>query len=158
VRVHPEFLDAQKLPERPPLDELWQQRYESIRTHEQHLARNGIVVVKFWLNVSKEEQRKRFLARIEEPGKNWKFRAGDVDERAHWDQYMAAYQDALRATSRPWAPWYAIPADKKAFMRVAVADIIVRTMKQMNLRYPELSADDRRELEKMRELLSAQEE
>ena len=110
--------------EPPQLDELWQQRYDSIRDHEKHLARNGTVILKFWLNVSRDEQRKRFLARLEEPQKNWKFSAGDIDESALWKDYMNAYGHALNATSRPWAPWYAIPADHKPYMRAAVADII----------------------------------
>ncbi|MCA9614568.1 MAG: hypothetical protein KC586_17550, partial [Myxococcales bacterium] len=113
ARVHPELLDAQRLPYRPEDGELWMGRFESIRAFEQHLARNGTVVLKFFLHVSKDEQRKRFLDRIEENDKNWKFNAGDVEERKHWDAYMAAYEEALNQTSRPWAPWYAIPADDK---------------------------------------------
>ncbi|MGA9573551.1 MAG: PPK2 family polyphosphate kinase, partial [Lysobacterales bacterium] len=107
VRVHPQYLGGQKLPYKVDLDELWQQRYESIRDHEKHLARSGTVVLKFWLNVSRTEQRKRFLSRLDEPQKNWKFSAGDVEESGHWDEYMHAYEQALNATSRPWAPWYA---------------------------------------------------
>lgn len=140
VKVHPNFLDAQGLStgKHPKkfLKKLWGQRYASIRDHERHLARNGTVILKFWLNVSKEEQRQRFLARLNEPEKNWKFEAADVAEREHWDAYMQAYEDALNETSRPWAPWYAIPADSKPYMRAAVADIIVRTMTAMDLRYP----------------------
>jgi len=136
VRVHPEYLNYQKLPDSVERDGIWETRYESIRAYEQHLARNGTVVLKFWLNVSRDEQRRRFLARIDEPEKNWKFSEGDVRERSHWDQYMDAYEAALAATSRPWAPWYAIPADDKDYMRVAVADVIKRTLQGLDLRYP----------------------
>jgi PPK2 family polyphosphate:nucleotide phosphotransferase len=112
VRVHEAALAAQNLPETGG-KEFWEGRFESIREFEQHLARNGTVVVKFGLNVSRKEQKKRLLERIEDPEKNWKFRLGDLDDRARWDDYMSAYEDMLRATSRPWAPWYAIPADDK---------------------------------------------
>jgi len=153
VRVHPEYLEAQRLPEMIQLDRLWQQRYETIRDHEKHLARNGTVILKFWLNVSREEQKKRFLSRIEEPEKNWKFSAGDVKERGFWDDYMAAYQDALNATSRAWAPWYAIPADDKPYLRLAVAEIIVNSLKSLNLKYPEVGKKERARFKEMRELL-----
>ena len=143
VRVHPEFLDAQKLPYRPKkLEDLWRQRYDSICEHEKHLALNGTVILKFWLNVSPDEQRDRLLARLEEPAKNWKFEEGDLAERAKWKSYMAAYQDALNATSRPHAPWYAIPADSKSFMRMTVADILVRTLKSLDLKYPKLEKEE----------------
>ena len=135
VRVHPGFLDGQKLPEMD-LERIWEDRFDSIREHERHLARNGTVIVKFWLNVSKDEQRDRFLARLDEPEKNWKFAAGDVRERGHWDAYMHAYEEALNATSRPWAPWYAIPADDKPFMRVQVATIVRDTLAGLGLGYP----------------------
>ncbi len=154
VRVHPELLDAEKLPEVPnDLDDLWDQRYESIRDHEKHLARNGTVVIKFWLNVSRDEQRRRFLSRLEEPEKNWKFEEGDAAERKHWGAYMQAYEDALNATSRPWAPWYAIPADDKHYMRTCVADVIVRTLQELKLRYPKLDAAERRRFREMRKAL-----
>jgi len=136
VKVHPDFLGPQRLPPGPRGHKFWEQRYESIRDHEKHLARSGTVVLKFWLNVSKEEQRQRFLARLDEPEKNWKFETADVAERAHWSAYMQAYEDALNATSRPWAPWYAIPADSKPYMRATVADIIVRTLASLGLEYP----------------------
>jgi PPK2 family polyphosphate:nucleotide phosphotransferase len=137
VRVHPELLQAQRIPGLPSQRaRLWEDRYQSIRDHEQHLARNGTVILKFWLNVSREEQRQRFLARLDEPHKHWKFEAADVAERAHWTDYMRAYQRALNATSRPWAPWYAIPADSKSYMRLAVADIIVQTLRNLDLHYP----------------------
>lgn len=155
VRIHPEYVEAQNLPNRVSLDELWLQRYASIRDHERHLAFNGTVIIKFWLNVSKKEQRKRFLSRLDEPQKNWKFAVGDVKEREHWDAYMNAYEEAVRETSRPWAPWYAIPADDKSYMRVCVADILVRSLKKLGLRYPEVSEEDRLRFEEMRALLES---
>jgi PPK2 family polyphosphate:nucleotide phosphotransferase len=136
VKVHPEFLAAQRLPPIDNPERFWAARYESIRDHEKHLARNGTVILKFWLNVSKEEQRQRFLARLNEPEKNWKFETADVAERAHWPEYMAAYEQALNETSRPWAPWYAIPADDKPYMRQTIADIIVQTLESLKLDYP----------------------
>lgn len=156
VKVHPELLGSQRLhPDRHP-KKFWKQRYQSIRDHERHLARNGTVILKFWLNVSKEEQRSRFLARLNEPEKNWKFEAGDVDERGHWDDYMAAYQDALNETSREDAPWYAIPADSKPFMRATVADIVVRRLQQLDLCYPEPSEADKAQFAALRQKLEAE--
>ena len=153
VRVHPEYLGGQKLPFQVGLDELWQQRYESIRDHEKHLARNGTVVLKFWLNVSRDEQRKRFLSRLDDQRKNWKFSSGDVDESGLWKDYMNAYEQALNATSRPWAPWYAIPADDKPSARLQVADIIVESLKSLNLEYPKASERHLKEIGEMRKLL-----
>ena len=153
MRAHPGILVGQRLPYPIDPDRIWDERFESIRDHEKHLARNGTVIIKFWLNVSRDEQKRRFLDRIDEPEKNWKFNAGDVDEREHWDTYMSAYQDALNATSRPWAPWYAIPADNKRFMRLAVSEVVCRTLSSLALAYPEVSADDRRELMEARERL-----
>ena len=118
VRVHPDFLKSQKLPGKLNLRELWKDRYESIRNHEKHLVQNGTIILKFWLNVSKEEQRKRFLSRLKEPHKNYKFSMADVHERNFWMDYMRAYEEAISETSRPWAPWYAIPADDKPYMRM----------------------------------------
>ncbi|MEJ2189449.1 MAG: polyphosphate kinase 2 family protein, partial [Acidobacteriota bacterium] len=128
VRVHPGLLENQSLPY--PIDpkRFWKNRFASIRAWEEHLARSGTVILKFWLNVSKEEQRRRFLSRLDEPEKNWKFSSADVKERGCWDDYMKAYEEALNATSRPWAPWYAIPADDKRNMRVAVARILRDTL------------------------------
>ncbi len=138
VRVHPGFLDGQRLPRRPALDELWDERFQSIRDHELHLARNGTVILKLWLNVSRAEQARRFLRRLDRPDKNWKFSSGDLEERRHWDEYMVAYEDALNATSRPWAPWYAIPADDKSFMRLRVAELIRDQLARLDLRFPTL--------------------
>jgi len=157
VRVHPRFLESQRLVRDVPRADLWAERLESIREHERHLARNGTLVLKFWLNVSREEQRQRFLERLDDPDKRWKFRAGDVEERARWDDYMHAYQEALAATSRPWAPWYAIPADRKHFMRAAVADIVVRTLEGLDLRYPQPADEDVARFAEMRRMLEAEE-
>jgi len=160
VRVHPEYLVGQRLGnhgETVAADgSIWEERFESIREHERHLARNGTVILKFFLNVSKEEQRLRFLSRLDEPEKNWKFSVGDVRERGFWDDYMHAYEEALRATSRPWAPWYAIPADDKDFMRMTVARIVVETLKRMELRYPEVAAEDAARFDEMRALLEGE--
>ena len=145
VRVHAEFLDAQRLPD-VDAKKIWEERFESIREFERHLARNGTVIVKFFLNVSRKEQKKRLLSRIEEPAKNWKFRLGDLDDRARWDDFRTAYGDMLRETSRRHAPWYAIPADDKDYMRVAVARVMVETLEGLDLSYPKLDAARRRDL------------
>jgi PPK2 family polyphosphate:nucleotide phosphotransferase len=137
VRVHPDYLQNQRIEIPDNLEDLWQQRFEAIRQHEKHLAANGTVSVKFWLNVSRDEQRKRFLSRLEVPKKHWKFSTADVEERRHWDAYMRAYHETLAATSRPWAPWYAIPADNKPFMRWQVAKLIRKTLERMDPQYPD---------------------
>ena len=154
VRVHPKILTYQKLPDTIDMDTIWDERLASIRQQEEHLARNGTVILKFFLNVSKDEQKRRFLSRLDEPRKNWKFEPKDVVERRHWDDYMAAYEDALNATSRPWAPWFAIPADNKSYMRARVADIIIETLQSIGLKYPEPSAEDRAEFEASRRELN----
>jgi len=139
VRVNPNYLDNQKLPRRPAdLDDLWKERFESITAAEKHWARNGCVVLKFFLNVSQKEQHQRFLERVTDPEHFWKFNSGDMAESKKWDPYMDAYQAALSATSKPWAPWYAIPADSKHYMRRAVAEIIIGTLKQLHIEYPKL--------------------
>jgi len=153
VRVHPEFLAAQNLPSADP-KRIWDERFESIRNFERHLALNGTTVVKFWLNVSRKEQKKRFLERIEKADKNWKFRLGDLDDRERWDDFQKAYASALAETSREWAPWHAIPADDKAYTRVAVARILVATLERMDPRYPTLDAEQKRELEEGRRRLA----
>lgn len=153
ARVHPQLLDRQQLPDEHQHDDIWQQRYQSINDHELHLARNGTVILKFWLNLSKEEQRMRFLRRLDKPDKHWKFSISDVEERKHWDDYMLAYEQALQATARPWAPWYAIPADNKPYMRYSVAKIIVKTMESMNLEYPRLDPEVEYKLECIRDSL-----
>ncbi|MBK9036788.1 MAG: polyphosphate kinase 2 family protein [Myxococcales bacterium] len=155
VRVNPKFLGSQRLPRgTDDLDALWQERYESIRSFEQHAARNGTVIVKFWLNVSKDEQRDRLVERIDEPESNWKFNPGDLVERAKWDKYMDAYGAALTATSRPWAPWYAVPADSKSFMRRTVAEILVETLERLPMSWPEVSPTTRAEMAAMRDQLA----
>jgi len=143
VRVHPEILQHQKLPEDSITDTIWTERLESIGDQEKHLARNGTVILKFWLNVSYEEQKRRFLRRLDKPKKNWKFEPGDITERAHWDNYMQAYEDALNATSKPWAPWYAIPADNKPYMRATVAETITAALDSLSLEYPAPSDKNR---------------
>ena len=140
VRVHPEFLAAQRLPERPSRS-FWRARFKAIVEHERHLAREGTLILKFWLNVSSEQQRERLLERIDDPRKHWKFRTGDIDERGHWNDYMNAYEDCLNARSRPWAPWYAVPADDKHFLRLQVAKIINSAFGQLDLEFPAVSAD-----------------
>jgi PPK2 family polyphosphate:nucleotide phosphotransferase len=156
VRVHPEYLGGQRVPVPSTLDQLWEQRFESIRSHEKHLAENGTLILKFWLNVSRDEQARRFLSRLEEPAKNWKFAAGDLKERARWDDYLDAFGAALSATSRPWAPWYAIPADDKPNMRLGVAQIIVEALTALDPRYPEMTAEDREDFPRYAEALLAE--
>lgn len=156
VRVHPEILETQKLPQPVDLDSIWQSRFESIRNFEEHLAKNGTIIVKFWLNVSKDEQKARFLSRLDEPDKQWKFNARDVRERDFWDDYMAAYEEALNACSRPWAPWYAIPADSKPYARACVAEIIVAALASVGLEYPRPAAEDVATFEAARKELARQ--
>ena len=155
VRVHPEYLQSQRINIPNNLEDLWQQRFEAIRQHERHLAENGTVILKFWLNVSAEEQRRRFLSRLEEPEKHWKFSAGDVEERQHWKQYMLAYRETLAATSRPWAPWYAIPADNKPFMRWQVAKLVRKTLQRMDPQYPVVDEEATQQFGHMRQRLTA---
>jgi len=151
VRVNPSYLDGQKLPYRPKdLDDLWTERYESIVAAEKHWARNGCVILKFFLNVSQKEQHKRFLERVTDPEHFWKFSSADMAESKKWNLYQDAYQDALAATSKPWAPWYAIPADSKHAMRRTVAEIIVGTLKQLHLEYPSLPGRELAELERVK--------
>lgn len=153
VRVHPEYLKPQRLKQAVDLNEVWNDRYQSIRNHELHLAKSGTLVLKFWLNISYEEQRQRFLSRLNTPEKNWKFSEGDVREREHWDSYMNAYQAALNETSRPWAPWYAIPADNKPYMRRCVAETILENVQTLDLHYPSVSEEDKTRFNAMREIL-----
>jgi polyphosphate kinase 2 (PPK2 family) len=156
VRVHPEYLGRQRLPEAVTGPDIWQKRFDDIRNFETHLARNGTLVLKFFLNVSKKEQRKRFLDRIDEPGKRWKFSMGDVAERKLWPQYMAAYEDLIRATSRPEAPWYVIPADNKWFTRVAVAAALVNALEGLKLDYPKVEGKALEDLERARQALQSE--
>ena len=153
VRVHPEILAKQKVPSALVTDKIWKERYEDIVAFERYLSRNGTVIRKFFLNVSKEEQRERFLARLDEPDKNWKFAAADVQERQHWDEYMKAYEKMIEATTSEEAPWHVIPADHKWFTRLAVADVIVETLEGLDLHFPEVSEAQRQELQRARALL-----
>jgi len=156
LRVHPEFLQAQKLPPKSMKKDIWQWRFDQINDFERYLVRNGIEIIKFFLNVSKEEQRQRFLARLNTPEKNWKFSLTDVQERGHWDEYHEAFEDVFRHTSTKWAPWYIIPADHKWFTHVAVADIIVSKLKSMDLKYPSVSKARLKELDRARKLLESE--
>ncbi len=157
VKVHPQYLMAQRLDDSAS-EKFWQARYESIREHEKHLARNGTVVLKFWLNVSKEEQRQRFLSRLNEQQKHWKFSASDLKERQYWDDYMLAYEQCIQNTSTEFAPWYVIPADDKPYMRYRVADILRQTLENINPQYPQLSDEARAELDQYAEQLNAEED
>jgi PPK2 family polyphosphate:nucleotide phosphotransferase len=156
LRVHPEFLQAQKLPPKSMKKDIWQWRFDQINDFERYLVRNGIEIIKFFLNVSKEEQRQRFLARLNTPEKNWKFSLNDVQERAHWNDYHKAFEDVFRHTSTKWAPWYIIPADHKWFTHVAVADIIVSKLKSMDLKYPSVSKARLKELDRARKILESE--
>jgi len=153
VRVHENFLAAQKLPAEVKTKDLWQQRFEAIRNFEQYLTNNGIVILKFFLHVSKKEQQQRFLARIEDPAKNWKFSINDVHEREHWDEYMHAYEETIKHTATKHAPWYVVPADHKWFTRVVVASAIVETMNALELEYPSLSKEELKELDAAKQAL-----
>ena len=154
VRVHPNILEFQQLPDFIDKDSIWTERLESIRDQEKHLARNGTVILKFWLNVSKDEQKRRFLSRLDNEEKQWKFNPRDVKERPFWDEYMHAYEDALNGTSREWAPWYAIPADDKPYMRATIAGIIVAALQDIGLTYPVPSDEDKAEFDSSRQALS----
>ncbi len=157
VRVRPDLLAQQQLPASTRGDHIWQQRFEEINNFEKYLVNNGIVVMKFFLNVSKEEQKNRFLDRIDRPEKNWKFSLADVKERGRWEAYMAAYEDALTHTSTDWAPWHVIPADNKWFMRLTVASFIKAKLKSLNLAYPELEENHLERLKEARILLESEE-
>ncbi|HEV8604292.1 MAG TPA: polyphosphate kinase 2 family protein [Tepidisphaeraceae bacterium] len=153
VRVHPELLELQKLPPGAKGKGIWKHRFEEINSFEKYLVRNGIGVLKFFLNISKEEQKRRLLARIDTPGKNWKFSFTDPKERVYWDDYMRCYEDALNHTSTEQAPWHIIPADNKWFTRAAVADVIVEKLKSLKLSYPVVSKEQRRHLLEAKGLL-----
>jgi PPK2 family polyphosphate:nucleotide phosphotransferase len=156
VRVHPELLKAQRLPPEADGKRLWKHRYDDINHFEKYLVRNGIIVLKFFLHLSKAEQRRRLLARIDTPEKNWKFSSNDVKERAYWDDYIDAYEDALSHTSTEWAPWYIVPADHKWFTRTVVADVLVERLKQLKLSYPKISAAERQQLQKAKKDLEGE--
>lgn len=157
VRVHPEILQSSQLPTELKEDKnIWKKRFGHIRDWEQHLSENGTHILKFFLNVSKKEQKRRFRDRIDEPEKNWKFSMGDVKERAHWEEYMNAYKEALGATSTDAAPWYIIPADKKWFTRLAVSEIIVKKLESMDLHYPIVTEEHKLDLIEARKALESE--
>jgi PPK2 family polyphosphate:nucleotide phosphotransferase len=156
VRVHPEMLEKQNLPPALIGKNIWQQRFKDIRSFEHRLARNGTLMLKFHLRISKEEQRKRFLARLDEPAKHWKFSANDIAERAHWDAYMAVYQDMIRETSTDDAPWYVVPSDHKHVAWLIVSAAIVDTLEKLKLEYPKVTAKALKELEKAGRALRAE--
>jgi PPK2 family polyphosphate:nucleotide phosphotransferase len=157
TRVHPELILKQLIPGINSVDDIdddfWKKRYEQINAFEKHIYENGTFILKFFLHVSKKEQRERFLKRIEQQEKNWKFSIDDVKERAYWDKYQQAFEDAINHTSTPYAPWYIIPADRKWFMRTAVGDIIVSTLESLNLKYPEVNDKMKTDLQIAKELL-----
>ena len=153
VKVHPELLDPQKLPPGKHGKSFWEARYEDINAFERHLVRNGIVLLKFFLHVSKEEQKRRFLERLERPEKNWKFSTSDLPERAFWADYMDAYEDALAATTTEEAPWYVVPADNKWVTRAVVADVITTAIRSLDLRFPEVTEEKRQALAEARSQL-----
>jgi PPK2 family polyphosphate:nucleotide phosphotransferase len=153
VRVHPEFLAGQKLPPSLIGDDIWKQRYEDIVAFERHLARSGILVLKFFLNISQKEQSKQLLQRLEDPEKYWKFNRGDLKERTLWDKYMDAYENAIRNTSHPEGPWYVVPSDHKSFSRLVVAAAVADAIERVNPKFPDLDKDTRAALEEMKRQL-----
>ncbi len=156
VRVHPEILDHQRLPAAAKKGDIWKRRYREINDWERHLADNGFKLVKVFLNLSKEEQRTRFLRRIDLPDHNWKFSTSDVAEREHWDAYQEAFSEMLSHTSTEWAPWYVIPADRKWFARIAVGAVLVHTLMEIDPQYPTVTDEHRKELFQVKETLEAQ--
>ncbi len=156
VRVHPEMLERQKLPPAVTGNSIWKHRFKDIRAFERHLARNGTLVLKFHLRISKEEQRRRFLARLDEPAKRWKFSMGDVAERKRWDEYMAAYEDMIRGTSTDYAPWYIVPADHKHITWVVVSAAIVDALEKLKLDYPKIEGKALAELKAVERALKAE--
>lgn len=159
-KVHPEYILNEKIPGIEDVKKVdkdfWKKRYESIRNFESHLCANGTVILKFFLNVGKDEQKQRFLKRIEDPTKNWKFSSGDIKERGHWDEYMSAYQEAINETSTENAPWHIIPADKKWFARLAISEIILSKLKKLNLDFPVVSDEEKSKLEETKVILFAE--
>jgi len=154
ARVHPEILAGQQLPKALVTDAIWEERFEDIRAFEQHLVRNGTVVLKFFLNVSRDEQRRRFLDRIDDPGKRWKFNPDDIAERGLWDSYMHAYQDMIRNTATKQAPWYVVPADDKSFARLVIAAALVEQLERLDPQFPTLGGDDLKAMHEARKMLT----
>jgi len=155
VRVHPEILKSQKTPPSLVGKKIWDERFEDICCFERHMARSGTVIRKFFLNVSKKEQKRRFLARLDEPEKNWKFSAADIHERKYWDDYQSAYEEMIRNTSTEHAPWYVVPADNKWYSRLVVSTVLVETLESLNLSYPQVADEKRKELEAAKKILLA---
>jgi PPK2 family polyphosphate:nucleotide phosphotransferase len=153
VRVHKQILENQKLPEKLVTTDVWENRFEDIRNFEKYLNRNGTIVIKFFLNVSKKEQKKRFIERIEDPDKNWKFSAGDVKERGYWDEYQNAYEDAIKNTATEKSPWYVVPADDKSYARIVMVSAIINALDEMNLEYPTVSEEQIAELNEIKKVL-----
>ena len=153
VRVHPEILQNQRLPGELVTKHIWKERFEDIRNFERYITRNGIMVRKFFLYVSRKEQKERLLARLDEPAKNWKFSLADAKERTHWDDYMEAYEDTIRETSTDHAPWYVMPADHKWFTRLAVASVVIDALEEMNLKFPTVTKQQQKELKEARAVL-----
>src|SRR5262245_64052554 len=158
VRVHPEFLERQTLPPELVTKDIWKERFQDIRNFERYLSRNGVVIRKFFLHVSKEEQKRCFLERLENPEKNWKFSANDIKERAFWDDYMMAYEDMIRHTSSPEAPWYVVPTDNKWFSRIVVAAAMVEALESLDLKFPTVSGAALNDLKEARQSLLAEKE
>jgi PPK2 family polyphosphate:nucleotide phosphotransferase len=156
VRVHPEFLKAQKLPDSLVTSDIWKHRYEDICGFERYASRNGIAILKFFLHISRKQQKKRFMDRLDREEKNWKFSSADVKEREHWDEYMEAYEDMIRHTATPQAPWFVVPANKKWFSRLVVADAVVGALDALDLQYPKVSDAQKKELQTARALLETE--
>ena len=156
VRVHPEILAGEKLPPSLAGKKIWDERFEDIRSFERHMARNGTVIRKFFLHLSKKEQKKRFLKRLEEPEKNWKFSVGDIHERECWDDYQEAYEDMIRNTATKHAPWYVVPADNKWFSRLVISTVVVDTLESLGLEYPKVDAGTRKELAAAKKILESE--
>jgi PPK2 family polyphosphate:nucleotide phosphotransferase len=155
VRVHPDILKGEKTPPALVTKDIWDERFEDIRCFERHMARSGTVIRKFFLHVSKKEQKKRFLARLDEPEKNWKFSAGDIHERKYWDEYQSAYEDMIRNTATKHAPWYVVPADNKWFTRLVISCVVVDALESLKLSYPKVEPAKKRELEEGRKILES---
>ncbi len=154
VRVHPEILEQQNLPAKLVDDDFWRNRFKDIRAFERHLANNGTVVLKFFLYISKDEQARRFLDRIDEPDKNWKFSFGDLEERKHWDDYMAACDDMIRSTARDHAPWHVVPANNKWYARMVISSVLTETLERLDPQYPTVSDEERQRMQAARDVLA----
>ena len=156
VKVHPEILANQRIPGTQPSKEIWQARYDDINNFERHLTQSGTVILKFFLNLSRDEQRKRFVERLDDPAKHWKFSDSDMKERGFWDDYMSAYEDCLNATSTAWAPWHIIPADRKWVSRTMVAHLVTSTIQSLDLKYPDVPAAKREQIAAAKKKLEAE--